>query len=79
MYEYPDLLVTRSGELHPGSSTTDAAVHLGDRDRPVRLPLDLVEEPTWDPRCEGEHGDRIARQASRKSGAFVAEPHGERK
>jgi hypothetical protein len=60
MHEHSNLLVTRRVEPHPRSCASDAAIHLGDRNTPQRLPFDLVEQSLWDARSEGEHVARIA-------------------
>jgi hypothetical protein len=60
-----------------GRSAADAAIHLGDGNGSPRLPFDLVEEPSWDARSEGEHAATFAWQASRNGQGFVPERHGE--
>ena len=79
MDEDSHLLVTRPIAAHFGRRATDAAVHLGDGNGPLRLPFDLVEESARDPRREGKHVARIARPASKNSHAFVPERHTGRK
>ena len=73
--EKPHLLVTRSVEPHLGGCASDRAIHFGDRNGSLRLPLDLVEEPEWDARGEREHAARLAWQASRILHVFVPERH----
>jgi len=57
------------------SSASNAAIHLGDGNGSPRLPFDLVEEPSWDARSEGEHVATFAGQASRNGQGFVPERH----
>jgi hypothetical protein len=45
MHEHSHLLVTRPGKTHLGRCTADTAIHLGDRNSPPRLQLDLIEQP----------------------------------
>jgi hypothetical protein len=73
--EKPHLLVTRSVEPHLGGHASDRAIHFGDRNRSLRLPLDLVEEPAWKARGEREHAARLAWQASCILQVFVPERH----
>jgi hypothetical protein len=73
--EKPHLLVTRSVEPHLGGRASDRAIHFGDRNGSLRLPLDLVEEPEWNARGEREHAARLAWQASRILHVFVPERH----
>jgi hypothetical protein len=61
-----------------GRRASDAAIHLGDGNGSPRLPFDLVEEPSWDARSEGEHGTRVAWQASRNGQGPVPDRHRER-
>jgi len=63
-------------EPHLGGCTTDAAVHLGDRDLASRLAFDLVEQSQWNPRREREHAVRIVPLLSPLAGGFVPEAHG---
>ena len=56
-----DLLVARPVEAHCGCCSPNAAIHLSDGDGSPRLPLDLVEQPAWNARGEGEHDARVAR------------------
>jgi hypothetical protein len=79
MYEYSHLLVTRPGKTHFGRCTADTAIHLGDRNSPPRLQLDLIEQPERDARREGQHDPRIARHSSRNGCTFAAEAHTESK
>jgi hypothetical protein len=58
-----------------GCSAPNAAIHLGDGNGSARLPFDLVEEPSWDARSEGEHVATFAWQASWNGQGFVPERH----
>jgi hypothetical protein len=71
--EHSHLLVTRPAEPHPRSCLADAAVHLGDRNSPPRLQLDLDEQTARNPRREGEHDASIAGRARRNRTDFVPE------
>jgi len=75
VHEDSNLLVTRPVEPHRGGRAPDASVHLGDRNRPAGLSLDLVEQPSRDPRCEREHGASIAAPASRNGNASAPGAH----
>jgi len=58
-------------EPHCGRRSPNAAVHLGDRNGAPRLSLDLVEQPVWNVRREGEHDARVACQAPRNRHGFA--------
>jgi hypothetical protein len=60
VYQDPHLLVARPIEPHFGCCSSNAAIHFGDGNGSLRLPLDLVEQPAWDARGEGEHDARVA-------------------
>ena len=75
VHEYSHLLVTRPVEPHSGCRATDAAVHLGDRNRSARLALDLVEQSPRDPRCKGEHVASIVPRTPRNRAGSVPRAH----
>ena len=77
MDENPHLLVTRPVEPHLGRGASNAAIHLGDGNGSPRLPFDLVEEPSWNARSEGEHAATLAWEALRNGQGFVPERHSE--
>ena len=71
VHQRPHLFVTRPGEPHYGCRSPNAAVHLGDRNGSPRLSLDLVQQPVWNARGEGEHDARVAGQALRNRYGFA--------